>query len=85
MAPRRPVPEGGWNDFSGCRSTRTSRTVLQTFTETHLKVQSDGEEDQSCRHSHVSSEQQHLFTSILNYHELQRQNTVSAPRHKAAL
>lgn len=42
---------------------------------THLQVQSDGEEDQCCRHSCVSSEQQDLLACILNGHKLQHQST----------
>lgn len=43
---------------------------------THLQVQSDGEENQCSRHSHVSSEQQHFFACTLNYHELQRKKDI---------
>lgn len=62
--------------------------MLQTvsgFAVTHLKVQRDGEEDQGCRHSHVSSKEQRFFASILNNHKLQHQNTFSAVNHRGEL
>lgn len=58
---------------------------MSGFTATHLKVDSDGEEDQDYRHPRVSSQYKDLFASILNDHELQRQNIVSSPPQEGAL
>lgn len=51
---------------------------------TDLEVQSDGEEDQDCRHSRVSPQQQGLLASFLNDHELQHQSIdISRPQEGA--
>lgn len=55
------------------------------FAVTHLEVQSDGEEDQGRRHSHVSSKQQDFFPHSLNDHELQHQKTFTAVNHRGEL
>lgn len=53
--------------------------------QTHLQVQSDGEEDHCGRHSRVSSEHQDFFACILNNHELQHRNTFSVANHRVEL
>lgn len=54
------------------------------FVATHLKVDGDGEEDQDHRHPHIPPQQKDLFASVLNYHELQRQNIVSVRPQEGA-
>lgn len=96
MATRRPGSAGERSDMSGCQSPLVvfeapkyaemcRKICVSGFAVTHLEVQSDGEEDQGRRHSHVSSKQQDFFPHILNDHELQHQKTFTAVNHRGEL
>lgn len=62
------------------------RQSVAGFVVTHLQGQRDDEEDQRCRHCHVSFVQQDFFPCALNNHKLQeRKNIVSSEPHGGAI